>query len=54
VGAHEKLGKSESIFVGPFSVDAPGSVNIGSGDYDTSSVQKVVSVAVTASYATSP
>jgi uncharacterized protein len=47
------LGKSISISVGPFSVDAPDSVNIGSGDYDTSSIPKVVSVAVTATYSTS-
>ncbi|HET9059480.1 MAG TPA: SIMPL domain-containing protein [Acidimicrobiales bacterium] len=53
IGLHEKLGKSQSIYVGPFSVDAPGSVNIGSGDYDTASLQKVVSVAVTATYSTS-
>lgn len=53
LNGHGHLGKSISIYVGPFSVDAPGSVNIGSGDYDTASVQKVVSVAVTATYATS-
>jgi hypothetical protein len=53
LGNNATLGKSLSISVGQISVDAPGSVNIGSGDYDTSSVQKVVSVAVTATYQTS-
>jgi hypothetical protein len=50
-GGH--LGKSISISVGQFSVDAPGSVSIGSGDYNTSTVQQVVSVPVTATYSTS-
>jgi hypothetical protein len=53
LGGHGHLGRSISISVGQFSVDAPGSVNIGSGDYDTSTVQQVVSVAVTATYSTS-
>ncbi|HEX3540365.1 MAG TPA: SIMPL domain-containing protein [Acidimicrobiales bacterium] len=53
LGRHGHLGKSISISVGGFSVDAPGSVNIGSGDYNTSSLQQVVSVAVTATYTTS-
>jgi hypothetical protein len=53
LGGNGTLGKSLSISVGQISVDAPGSVNIGSGDYDTSSVSKVVSVAVTAIYQTS-
>jgi hypothetical protein len=47
------LGASISISVGQFSVDAPGSVNIGSGDYNTSTVRQVVSVPVTATYSTS-
>jgi hypothetical protein len=53
LGRNGHLGKSISISVGQFSVDAPGSVNIGSGDYDTSSIQQVVSVAVSATYSTS-
>ena len=53
LGRNGHLGKVISISVGPFSVDAPGSVSIGSGDYDTSSIPKVVSVAVTATYSTS-
>ncbi len=53
LGGHGQLGKSISINVGPFSVDAPGSVSIGSGDYNTSSIPKIVSVAVTATYSTS-
>jgi hypothetical protein len=42
-----------SISVGRFSVDAPGSVNIGSGDYYTGSTHLVVSVAVSATYSIS-
>ena len=38
--------------VGQVSVDAPGSVNYGSGDFDTASIPKVVSVVVYATYAT--
>ena len=53
LGRNGHLGKSIWISVGQFSVDAPGSVNIGSGDYNTSSIQQVVSVAVTATYSTS-
>jgi hypothetical protein len=53
LGAKGHLGRSISISVGEFSVDAPGSVNIGSGDYNTSSIQQVVSVAVRATYSTS-
>ena len=53
LGGNGHLGRSISISVGQFSVDAPGSVNIGSGDYDTSSIQQVVSVAVSATYSTS-
>jgi hypothetical protein len=53
LGRNGHLGRVISISVGQFSVDAPGSVSIGSGDYDTSSVQKVVSVAVSATYSTS-
>jgi len=53
LGRNGHLGRSNSISVGQFSVDAPGSVNIGSGDYYTGSVQQVVSVAVSATYSTS-
>jgi hypothetical protein len=53
LGGNGHLGKSISISVGQFSVDAPGSVNIGSGDYYTGSAQQVVSVAVSATYSTS-
>ena len=53
LGGHGHLGKTLSISVGLFSVDAPGSVNIGSGDYNTSTIHQVVSVEVRASYATS-
>jgi hypothetical protein len=53
LGSDGHLGRSISISVGQFSVDAPGSVNIGSGDYYTGSVQQVVSVAVSATYSTS-
>lgn len=53
LGGHGRLGASLSISVGPFSIDAPDSVNIGSGDYYTGGIQQVVSVAVTATYATS-
>lgn len=50
---HGTLGKSISLQVSPISVDAPGAVDIGSGDYDTLTIPKVVSVAVTATYRTS-
>jgi len=53
LGPSGHLGKSISISVGQFSVDAPGSVSIGSGDYNTSTVRQVVSVPVTATYSTS-
>ncbi len=53
LGGHGHLGRSISISVGQFSVDAPGSVNIGSGDYYTGSVRQVVSVGVTATFSTS-
>jgi hypothetical protein len=53
LGRNGHLGRSISISVGQFSVDAPGSVNIGSGDYNTSTIQQVVSVPVTATYSTS-
>jgi hypothetical protein len=53
LGRNGHLGRSISISVGQFSVDAPGSVNIGSGDYYTGSVQQIVSVAVSATYSTS-
>jgi hypothetical protein len=52
LGKQVKLGKPISIKVGQVSVDAPGSVNYGSGDFDTSSIPKVVSVVVYATYAT--
>lgn len=53
VGRNGHVGRSISISVGQFSVDAPGSVNIGSGDYNTGTVRQVVSVPVTATYSTS-
>lgn len=53
LGGHGHLGRLISISVGQFSVDAPGSVNIGSGDYYTGSVQQVVSVPVSATYSIS-
>jgi hypothetical protein len=52
LGKQVKLGKPISIKVGQVSVDAPGSVNYGSGDFNTSSVPKVVSVVVYATYST--
>jgi hypothetical protein len=52
LGKHVQLGKPISITVGQVSVDAPGSVNYGSGDFNTSSIPKVVSVVVYATYAT--
>jgi hypothetical protein len=52
LGKQVKLGKPISITVGQVSVDAPGSVNYGSGDFDTNSIPKVVSVVVYATYAT--
>ncbi len=52
LGKQVKLGKPISIKVGQVSVDAPGSVIYGSGDYNTSSIPKVVSVVVYASYST--
>lgn len=52
LGKQVKLGKPISIKVGQVSVDAPGSVNYGSGDFNTSSIPKVVSVVVYATYAT--
>jgi hypothetical protein len=52
LGKHVTLGKPISITVGQVSVDAPGSVNYGSGDFNTSSIPKVVSVVVYATYAT--
>jgi hypothetical protein len=53
LGGHGHLGKTISISVSQISVDAPGSVNIGSGDYYTGAIQQVVSVAVTATYSIS-
>jgi hypothetical protein len=53
IGRNGHLGRLVSISVGQFSVDAPGSVNIGSGDYDTSTIQQVVSVPVSATYSIS-
>ena len=52
LGKHVQLGKPITITVGQVSVDAPGSVNYGSGDFNTSSIPKVVSVVVYATYAT--
>ena len=50
LGGTGRLGKLISNSVGQVSVDAPGSVNIGSGDFYTGSIQQVVSVAVSATY----
>jgi hypothetical protein len=52
LGKQVTLGKPISIKVGEVSVDAPGAVNYGSGDFDTSSIPKVVSVVVYATYST--
>lgn len=52
LGKSVTLGKPISIKVGQVSVDAPGSVNYGSGDFNTSSIPKVVSVVVYATYST--
>jgi hypothetical protein len=52
LGKQVKLGKPISITVGQVSVDAPGSVDYGSGDFNTSSIPKVVSVVVYATYTT--
>ena len=52
LGKQVTLGKPISITVGQVSVDAPGSVNYGSGDFNTSSIPKIVSVVVYATYAT--
>jgi hypothetical protein len=52
LGKNVTLGAPISITVGQVSVDAPGSVNYGSGDFNTSSIPKVVSVVVYATYAT--
>jgi hypothetical protein len=53
VGRNGHVGRLISISVGQFSVDAPGSVNIGSGDYDTNTIHQVVSVPVSATYSIS-
>jgi hypothetical protein len=53
LGHNGHLGRLVSISVGQFSVDAPGSVNIGSGDYDTSTIRQVVSVPVSATFSIS-
>jgi hypothetical protein len=52
LGKSVQLGKPISITVGAVSVDSPGNVNYGSGDYNTSSIPKVVSVVVYATYST--
>ncbi len=52
LGKNVELGKPLSISVGQVSVDAPGSVNYGSGDFNTSSIPEVVSIVVYATYAT--
>ncbi|MFZ1063294.1 MAG: SIMPL domain-containing protein [Acidimicrobiales bacterium] len=52
LGKNVKLGNPISITVGQVSVDAPGSVDYGSGDFNTSSIPKVVSVVVYATYST--
>jgi hypothetical protein len=52
LGKQVKLGKPISIKVGQVSVDAPGNVNYGSGDFNTNSIPKIVSVVVYATYST--
>jgi hypothetical protein len=52
LGKNVTLGTPISITVGQVSVDQPGSVNYGSGDFNTSSIPKVVSVVVYATYST--
>jgi hypothetical protein len=52
LGKNVQLGKPISISVGAVSVDRPGNVNYGSGDFNTSSIPKVVSVVVYATYST--
>ena len=52
LGKKVTLGAPISITVGQVSVDAPGSVNYGSGDFNTSSIPKIVSVVVYATYST--
>jgi hypothetical protein len=52
LGKNVTLGAPISITVGQVSVDAPGSVNYGSGDFNTSSIPKVVSVVEYATYST--
>lgn len=52
LGKGVALGKPISITVGEVSVDRPGNVNYGSGDFNTSSIPKVVSVVVYATYST--
>jgi hypothetical protein len=52
LGKGVQLGKPISISVGAVSVDRPGNVSYGSGDYNTSSVAKVVSAVVYATYST--
>ena len=52
LGKGVQLGKPISISVGAVSVDKPGNVNFGSGDFNTDSISKVVSVVVYATYST--
>jgi hypothetical protein len=52
LGKNVQLGKPISISVGAVSVDRPGSVDFGSGDYNTSSIPKIVSAVVYATYST--
>ena len=52
LGKNVTLGKPISISVGAVSVDRPGNVNYGSGDFNTSSIPKAVSVVVYATYST--
>ncbi|MGD1014762.1 MAG: SIMPL domain-containing protein [Acidimicrobiales bacterium] len=52
LGKNVQLGTPISITVGQVSVDAPGSVNYGSGDFNTSSIPKIVSVVEYATYST--
>ena len=52
LGKSVNLGMPISISVGAVSVDQPGNVNFGSGDFNTDSITKVVSVVVSATYST--
>ncbi len=52
LGKGVQLDKPISISVGSVSVDRPGNVSYGSGDFNTDSIPKIVSVVVYATYST--